>query len=1052
MTQGYTEDALVEQPAIGLFADLGWETVNAFHEQYGENGTLGRENAGEVVLLGPLRAALRKLNPSLTRDAIEQAIEELTRSRSALSLAQANREVYQLLKDGVKVSFQDEDEEEITETVRVIDWSAPENNHFLLISQFWITGEVYKRRADLVGFVNGLPLVFIELKASHKNVEDAYRKNLRDYKDTIPHVFWYNALIILSNGSYSRVGSVTASWEHFAEWKKISDEEEPGVISLETMIRGTCQKGRLLDLVENFTLFSEERSTLVKLVAKNHQYLGVNNAIDAVQHLRENQGRLGVFWHTQGSGKSYSMVFFSQKVLRKVPGNWTFVVVTDRQELDEQIYTTFAKAGVVTEAEERVRAQTGEHLKELLHENHRFLFTLIHKFHSPPGVRYPTLSERSDIIVMTDEAHRSQYDVLALNMRNALPKAAFIGFTGTPLIAGEELTRDVFGDYVSVYNFRDSVEDGATVPLYFENRKPELHISNENLREELEELVDAAELDEAQQRRLEREFAREYHLITRDDRLEKVAEDIVEHFMGRGQRGKAMVVSLDKVTAVRMHEKVQKYWHAYMERLEAEQKTATPERQREINGLLAYMRETDMAVVVSQGQNEVAEFRAKGVDILPHRKRMISEDLETRFKDPEDPFRVVFVCAMWLTGFDAVSTEVVYLDRPLRNHTLMQTIARANRVHGDKTHGLIVAYLDIFKNLERALAIYGSASGGGIEPGETPVADKQVLVEALGRAVGEARAFCDKVGVDLPAIRAAEGFERVRLLDDGVEAVMQSEETKRRFLALSDSVKRLFKAILPDPAANRYASERAALVHLAEKVRSLTPSADISQLMGGVEALLDRSIEAGSYETPPLDPTARIDLSQIDFEKLRTAFEEGRKRTEAEKLKGIVKRKAAELAQLNQTRRDYLERLERLIEEYNAGSMNVELFFDKLMVLAQNLSEEEQRALREHLSEEELAVFDLLTNPEPTLSAAEEQEVKRVARELLETLKREKLVLDWRKRQQSRAAVRVAVEKILDHLPRTYTNELYRKKCDMVYQHVYDSYAGAGESLYTHAA
>ena len=308
-----------------------------------------------------------------------------------------------------------------------------------------------------------IPFVFIELKASHRAIRNAYDDNLTDYKDTIPHLFWYNAFIILSNGSQSRIGSHTAEWDHFVDWKKIGDEKEEGIISLDTMIRGTCEKTRLLDIVENFILFSEVQGGLAKMVAKNHQYLGVNNAMEAFKKAKDNKGRLGVFWHTQGSGKSYSMVFFAQKVLRKIPGNYTFVVVTDRKELDGQIYKNFARAGATTE--DQAQAESSDDLKRLLQEDHRYIFTLIQKFRVERGQDYPKLSDRSDIIVMTDEAHRSQYDVFAMNMRKALPNASFIGFTGTPLIAGEEKTREVFGDYVSIYNFKQSADDGATVPL-----------------------------------------------------------------------------------------------------------------------------------------------------------------------------------------------------------------------------------------------------------------------------------------------------------------------------------------------------------------------------------------------------------------------------------------------------------------------------------------------------------------------------------------------------------------------------------------------------------
>jgi type I restriction enzyme R subunit len=1052
MPDDYTEDTLVEQPAIALFAELGYETVNCFHEAFGERGTLGRETSAEVVLKPRLRLALERLNPDLPHEAIQLAVEELMRDRSALSMVQANREIYQLLRDGVKVAFRED--EEITETVRVIDWNTPENNDFFLASQFWISGEMYKRRADLIGFVNGLPLVFIELKASHRRLEHAYKDNLRDYKRSIPQVFWYNAFIILSNGSQSRIGSMTADWEHFAEWKKINSEGEQGIVSLETVIRGTCDKTRLLDLVENFTLFSDASGSLIKLVAKNHQFLGVNNAIEAVGNMGSNRGRLGVFWHTQGSGKSYSMVFFSQKVLRKIPGNWTFLIVTDRQELDDQIYKTFASVGAVTE--QQVQATSGEHLKQLLQENHRNIFTLIQKFHIERGRTYPKLSDRSDIIVMTDEAHRSQYDILALNMRNALPNAAFIGFTGTPLMAGEEKTREVFGDYVSIYNFRQSIEDGATVPLYYENRIPELQLINENLNEDLERLIDAANLDEDQQRKLEREFRREYHLITRDERLEKIAEDIVAHFMGRGELGKAMVVSIDKMTAVRMYDKVQRYWQQELERLKHNLNTVEPLHAAALLEKIKYMEETGMAVVVSSAQNEVEDFEKRGLDITRHRRRMQTEDLETKFKDPNDPFRIVFVCAMWMTGFDVPSLSTVYLDKPMRNHTLMQTIARANRVFAGKLNGLIVDYIGVFRDLQKALAIYGSAAGGGANTDEMPVKDKQQLVVALRQAIAETTTFCIQHRIDPQTVLAAQGFERLRLIDDAVEAIIVNDESKKKYLFLAANVVRLYKAILPNETANGFTPLKSLFAYLADKIRGLTPAADIDHVLEQVEELLDSSIATEGYvihEHGDDYKTKLVELSQIDFEALKAHFNTGRRRTEAEKLKGAINSKLKQLVRLNKSRQNYLEQFQALIDEYNAGSMNVELFFDKLIAFAKRLTTEEQRSIAEQLTEEELAVFDLLTKPDMNLSKNEKKQVKQVARELLAVLKEEKLVLDWRKRQQSRAQVLITIQDVLDRgLPRSYTPEVYEQKCDAVYQHIYDSYYGQERSIYSKAA
>jgi len=1041
----FNELTLIERPAIDLFASMGYETINCFHESLGSSGTLGRETTAEVVLIRYLRKVMHKLNPTLSNEAIELAIDEIARDRSSLSLVNANREVDKLLKDGVKVTYKNDEGEEEEDTAKVIDWNNPENNHFLLTSQLWITGEIYKRRADLIGFINGLPLIFIELKSSKVRLEDAFNDNLTDYKQSIPQLFWYNGIVILSNGSESKIGSMSSAWEHFNDWKKINSEGEKGIVSLDTLIKGTCEPHRLLDLLENFTLFKDDTGTPVKILSKNHQYLGVNNALQAVKDIETNKGRLGVFWHTQGAGKSFSMVFFVQKILRKIPGNWTFVVVTDRTDLDEQIYQTFASVGAITE--KRIQAESCNHLQQLLTEDHRIVFTLIHKFQSNDD-DYPMLSDRSDIIVITDEAHRSQYDTLAMNMRTALPNASFIGFTGTPLMAGEEKTREVFGDYVSIYNFTQSIEDKATVPLFYENRIPELQIINESFNDDIHRIVDDAGLDDEQEKRLEREFSKEYQLITRDDRLDTIAEDIVTHFMNRGQLGKAMVVAIDKLTAVKMYNKVQTYWQKHLDKLRQEFKLAP--NKVYIASKIKYMEETDMAVVISSGQNEENYFKSKGLDILPHRKRMINEDLANKFKDPKDKFRIVFVCAMWLTGFDAPSVNTIYLDKPMRNHTLMQTIARANRVFGNKTCGTIVDYIGVFRDLQKALAIYALPSAG--EKIDTPVRPKKAIEETLKQVLQETDTFCKKHKVELDQILTLEGLELIKAIDDAVDALIVNEETTKRFKALTDTVADLYKALKPDPAAKAYKKVYDLLVYIKGKINSLTPTANIDAIMQDIEDLLDVSIASEGYiiKEPSAKHNPIADLSQIDFESLKKMFgSTKRKNTEVERLKGLVDVKLKKMVKYNKSRIDYLEKFQKLIDEYNSGALNVELMFDKLVELSQELNEEDKRTIFENLTEEELAMFDLLTKTGPELTDKEKNQVKKVVRELLETLKREKLVLDWKKRQQTRAAVRISIEKILDaELPRAYTNQMYQEKCDSVYEHVYDNYHGQGSSIY----
>jgi type I restriction enzyme R subunit len=1021
----YTEDQLVEQPAIALFAELGWQTVSAMEEVFGPSGTFGRETSGEVVLLPRLRAALERLNPQLPGEAIASALDELTRDRSAMTFAAANREVCGLLKDGVKITVPDRERGGLKdERARVVDWEHPAANDFLLVSQMTVTGQLYTCRPDLIGFVNGLPWAVIELKKPGVAARQGFDDNLTSYKhpqNGIPQLFWYSAFLIASNGTDSRVGTITADWERFCEWKRIEREDEPRRVSLEVMLRGTCAPARLLDIAENFTLFSEHKSGLVKAMAQNHQYLGVNNAIAATLEARKaGHGRGGVFWQTQGSGKSFSMVFFAQKILRKLPGNWTFVVVTDRVELDEQIAKTFKACGAVTQAEgDACHAQSGAELRKLLAENHRYVFTLIHKFQTPE-----MLCDRADVIVLTDEAHRSQYDTLAMNMRAALPKALFLAFTGTPLIVGEERTKEVFGDYVSIYDFQQSIEDGATVPLFYENRTPELQLVNPDLNEDIYKLIEDADLDPEQEARLETELSRQYHLITRDDRLDTVAKDIVRHFTGRGFQGKAMVVSIDKATALRMYDKVRKYW--------------------------PMLDNTDMAVVVSPGQNEIERMRLLGLDIVPHRKRMNEQALDEKFKDPDDPLRLVFLCAMWLTGFDAPSCSTVYLDKPMRNHTLMQTIARANRVYPGKHSGVIVDYANVFASLERALAIYAQGRGGDL-----PVREKKALVEELRRAVAGATVYCQTHGADPARIEntPVENFERAQAVEDAANRLLAPETVKRDFLAHARLVDALFRAVKPDPVAVEFTVRCGSIRALADYIRNRTEPPDISHVMQGIQELLDQSIGAEPFK---IRDTASghyaIDLSKIDFGALAKRFEKKTPTSsDLERLKAAVKLQLERMVRLNRTRADYLEKFEALIEAYNSGSRNIEEIFKDLLALTQVLTEEQDRHLRERLSEEELTIFDILTRPGPNLSTEERDEVKKVARKLLDRLNA-LLVLDWRKRSSARAQIRLAIEDTLDDgLPRTYTKELYNTKCEVLFEHVYESYQGDGRSVYVYA-
>jgi len=722
----YDEDTLVQATTADYLRDqLRWESVYAYNtETFGKEGTLGRKDDTEVVLTRYLGEALVKLNPGLPQEAYQAAIREITQPTVSQLPLHANREKYNLVRDGVLVPYRDENGTLKRERLRVFDFDTPEENHFLCVRELWIKGALYRRRADIVGFVNGLPVLFMELKNVHRDLRRAFDENLADYKDTIPHVFEHNGLIVLGNGTTAKLGSLSSKFKHFREWKRLA-EEEPGAVDMETLLKGVCSKAAFLDLFENFILFDDSGEALVKVIAQNQQFLGVNRAIEGLRERKARAGKLGVFWHTQGAGKSYSIAFFTRKVHRRIGGNFTFLILTDRDDLDTQIYSTFAGCGVVDNDSDPCRAGSGAELKAMLADAHKgYVFSLIQKFNQPVTPDKP-YSMRDDIIVITDEAHRTQYGQLALNMRNALPHASYIGFTGTPLFKGDEITRRVFGDYISRYGFQRAVQDGATVPLYWDARGEKLGIAigdlNERIAAKLEELEQRGEIDDINvAERLEQALQRDYHVITAEPRLDKIARDFVEHYSTEWESGKAMFVAIDKITTVRMHRLILKYWQEKIVKFEKalagtkdEQEIASRQRQ------IAWMRDTKIAVVISEEQGEVDKFRQWDIDITPHRKLLkegfVDADskrlsVEDAFKKEAHPFRVAIVCAMWLTGFDVPSLATLYLDKPLKAHTLMQAIARANRAMKAR----IMALLSTIAASSRAYAKRLRRSGGAV--------------------------------------------------------------------------------------------------------------------------------------------------------------------------------------------------------------------------------------------------------------------------------------------------------------------------------------------------
>lgn len=1038
----FTEDNLVEQTVIQLIKDVWADEachINAYTDA--EDLRLGREHRGEVVLKKFLLPALSKINSRLPQDAIIQAVEQLTRDRSHLSLVKANHEVYKILRDGANVQVPKGDGSSDTEIVRFIDFENAGNNHFLCVSQFWVVGEMYTRRADVVLFVNGIPLMLLELKASHKSLVDAYRDNIRDYKDTIQKLFWYNMGIIISNGIENKFGSLSSPFEYFNEWKKATSEDDAPKTDLTTMICGVCDKNRMLDIFENFILFDQSMGEAKKIVPRYFQYFGVNRAFEKVINRRENEGRLGVFWHTQGSGKSYAMVYLSQKVLRKLTGNFTFVIVTDRSDLDRQAYKNFVNVGAVYEKE--IHAGSIVDLHELLSQDHRQIFTTIQKFQDIDG----PLSNREDIIVMTDEAHRTQYDRMAQNMRKALPNASFIGFTGTPLRKdGEEKTRETFGDYVSVYNFGQSVSDGSTIPLYYENRVPRLENVNDNLERDLGKVMDFYDLNDQEEEKLEQEFSTFYQLVTRDDRLNAIARDIVGHFVGRGYNGKAMVVSVDKKTTVRMYTKVKAEWERYIAKLRMDLLKAADDREKgKITEQLELHENVDMAVMVSQSQNEIADLEPYEIDMRPLRSRIQTENLEEEFKKPDSHLRIVFVCAMWMTGFDVPNLSTLYLDKPLKNHTLMQAIARANRVAENKKNGLIVDYIGVFRNIQRALALYAAH---GTDENDI-IRSKDELIKDLDDILQKTTTFLNNEKIDIALLLRAASEEKLRLLESSANIIVGQPEKKKAFLNLSSDLNNAYRSVLPDPRAEDFYERVTAVRVIASRVRDVgLLSVDVSQVKKDLEDLLDKSIQAGEYVIPQ---HKRIkDLSTLDAQALHDFFAKlENKNLQAESMRAELEKKITDMMKRNKKRARFMDRLNSILQEYNSGAHDIDQLFDDLVDLAKTLNEEEQRAVRENLTEEELAIFDLLLKE--NLNPDEVEKVRSVAHEILRKLKEEKLVPGWREWEPTRAGVKITISDVLySKLPEpSYTEGECEEKGLEVYNFVYEHYKDASNFTYS---
>lgn len=1045
MSKEFSEDKLIQASAAELLEkELGWTAVYAFDEVLGLDGTLGRTSYKQVLLPGRFAQALKSLNPWMTGQQVTEAIERMTEYMSSQTLMQINEQKYQYIRDGVPVTRVKPGGETEEVRAKVIDFASPGKNDFLCVRELWVQGALYKRRADIVGFVNGLPLLFVELKNHDVAVEDAFNKNYRDYLDTIPQLFYHNAMVVFSNGLEARVGTIDSKWEFFHEWKRLT-EEDAGNIELPTMLRGICKKENFLDLLENFILYDHSGGSTVKILARNHQYLGVNQAVEKYRNREITQGKLGVFWHTQGSGKSYSMLFLAQKIRRKFEGSPTIVVLTDRDELNKQISETFENCGLLGKSKSKeFMAQSAEDLINKLKGNPSFVFSLIQKFNDTAAKAAPIYPDH-DIIVMSDEAHRTQNGIFAENLMHLLPTASRIGFTGTPLLKNDNITARTFGGYVSIYDFKRAVEDKATVPLYYENRGERLQeLKNPEINEEIAAaLEEAGDMDSSQLAKLEQEFAKEVHLLTAKKRLRVVAQDFVKHYSDLWTSGKAMMVCFNKVTCVRMYDYVQEYWQQEIKAVEQKLKECKAQQEyQELKRKLEWMQETKMAVVVSQEQNEMQTFNKWGLDIVPHREKMMKRELDKEFKDPESRLRIVFVCAMWLTGFDVKTLSCLYIDKPMKAHTLMQTIARANRVAEGKTNGLVVDYIGIVKALKQALADY-TANAKGLE-GNDPTIDKEKLIKNVDKTIAATSEFLKEHGIDLQELIEAESFMKLSMLKTAADAMCATVEIRKSYCTLATTLLNRWKYLDRDNITPERKQAKDAIEAIYKELQKKRKHADITDLSVAINNIIDEHLEIDSSYVA--ESGRRFDISRIDFDLLQREFAKAKQKNLLLKdIQELLQERLAEMLAQNPSRINFYERYQEIIESYNQEQdrASIEKIFEELMDLTKKLSEEERRYVREGFeNDEQLSMYDLLMKDD--LTKAEIKKIKEVAVELLEKIKNQLATMDhpFEKRETKAAIIITIRDTLWEMLPESYSDESIDSYKDAVFEYVQQRYGG----------
>ena len=1010
-------ESIVEDAALEWFSELGYAVGHGPHLAPGEPAA-ERDSFGEVVLAGRLREAIRRLNPAIPEDAREEALRKVLRVGTP-SLTQTNRAFHRMLRDGVPVEYPRPDGSIAGDHVRFVDFDDARANDWLAVNQFTIIEGQNNRRPDIVVFVNGLPLGLIELKnASDENatVWSAYAQ-LQTYKAEIPSLLHYNAALVVSDGLQARMGSVTANQEWFKVWRE--HDTPPSGLELEVLIRGVFDKNRFLQLLEHFIVFEEDPDSgaLHKIIAGYHQFHAVNVAVaETIRAASVSAGeeagtywagkmhggkpgdrRAGVVWHSQGSGKSFSMLFYAARMVRNpAMQNPTLVVLTDRNDLDDQLFGQFQRCHDIL-GQTPVQAESREHLRELLAvASGGVIFTTIQKFMSETVM--PALSQRRNIIVIADEAHRSQYDLidgLARHMRDALPNASFIGFTGTPIEQTDANTRAIFGDYISIYDIQRAVADKATVPIYYESRIAKLGLNAAEmpkLDEEFESITEGEELTKKE--KLKTKWAALEALVGDPKRIALVAADLVTHFEKRAEAidGKAMIVCMSRRIAVDIYDaliKLRPDW--------ASAKDDNPEAEKGKSCVLK--------VVMTGGADDGPEWQ-------PHiRNKEKRRKLANRFKDSKDPFRIVIVRDMWLTGFDAPCLHTMYADKPMQGHGLMQAIARVNRVFRDKPGGLVVDYLGLADQLKHALATYTESGGKG-----DPTYDTRQAIAVMLEKHGIA---CDMLhGLNWSKWTIGKPGERLALIPAGQEHILELADGKKRWGQVVTELSRAFALCAASDEATGIRDDicffQALQAALNKQISSNRKTPE--QIDAAVRQLVSKAI---TTEGQVIDVFTAAGLPKPDIGILSDQFlAEVRglkhKNVAAELLEKLLKDELKVRSKRNLVQSQlFSEKLKRTLNAYHNRAIATQEVIEELIKLAKELEAATKRGLDLGLTDDEVAFYDALAANESAVKAMGDDKLRVIAAELI-TQVRKSVTIDWTLRESARAKIKVMVKRILN--------------------------------------